>query len=187
MATEILRPNDIGDYTALSHWPDTGEENWEDVDDVIPDEDTTYVFSGSLTQEKDAYNLEPSSIPGGSVINSVKVYYRWVAFSSKYGEYAQPYLRLSGVETAGSEEYTISTDWQTLNEILSRPGGGNWSVADLADLQVVIGLRTNDYHESIPRSLCTQTYVEVDWSEGVGGLENKSANMAAKMMAAGLI
>jgi hypothetical protein len=46
MATEVLRPNAPGDVTELFKNPDVGEANWEDVDEVVADDNTTIVFSG---------------------------------------------------------------------------------------------------------------------------------------------
>ena len=53
------------------------------------------VYTLSDTQQKDAYSLEDTSIPNGSTINSVTAH-----FTVK-GQ-AQPFLRLSEVETEGS-------------------------------------------------------------------------------------
>ena len=58
-----FRPNIQGPFRAWDKFPDAGEENWEDVDDAVPDDDTTYVQSGSLGQ-RDAHGTE--NIPAGS-------------------------------------------------------------------------------------------------------------------------
>lgn len=57
----ILRPNADGDLTELIR--NAGSHNYEAVDDVTPDEDTTYV-RGLHTQEfeSDLYNLPTSSV-----------------------------------------------------------------------------------------------------------------------------
>jgi len=43
MATETLRPSAPGDLTEFTPYPGTGEANWEDVDDIVSDDDATYV------------------------------------------------------------------------------------------------------------------------------------------------
>lgn len=147
---EILRPNTPGDYTNINRqWPDEGE-HWDKV--VVADGGDTRVFTMSTPQQKDAYNLTPSAIPVGSTINSVKVYGTFL------GGYYQPFLRLGTDETAGTK-IEGAADYETHYETLSRPGGGVWSVADLADLQVVIGLHRNSTYCHFD-----QVYVEVDYT-----------------------
>jgi len=76
MATETLRPNAAGDITQLGMFPDTGEENYEDVDEVTPDDDTTYVFKGEPAGAgRDQYNLSNSGVGAGTITN-VRVYVR---------------------------------------------------------------------------------------------------------------
>jgi hypothetical protein len=158
LAAEILRPNGVGDYTNLRLYPGTGEANWEDVDEVTPDEFATLVASSvSGSQEKDAYALEATAIPAGSIINSVKVYFR--ILENAETAFYQPFLRLGSSETAGTEINPAGASvWATYNEALARPGGGSWAVSDLNSLQVVIGLK------SVTGDVCTQVYVEVDYT-----------------------
>ncbi len=162
MDTEILRPNAPGDYTALSR--NTGNANWEMVDEEVADEHTTRVYTNSLAQVKDAYGLEATAIPGDATINSVKIYFRFRGASVDATMYCQPFLRLDTNETSGTEESDSEASWTTYSEILGRPGGGDWAVADLNDLQAVIGLRTGN-----EAYLCqgTQVYVEIDYTEAV--------------------
>jgi len=127
------------------------------VDDVDPDDSTTLVRV-LITLKKDAYSLEASSIEVGATINSVTVYFRFNSNFPGSTAYGQPGLRLDTNEITGTE-IAGSTTWTTYSEALSRPGGGKWSVSDLADLQLVIGLRA-----SSELSLCTQVYVEVDYT-----------------------
>ena len=160
MATEILRPNGVGDYTNLTPLPGEGEANWEDVDEAVADDDGTIVYTASVTQLKDAYNLEATSIPAGSTINSVKVYFRVYRSAAGGSGFHQPFLRLGTEETAGTE-IEETQGWGTYNEILSRPGGGSWGVSDLNSLQGVIGSRD----PAGVAVFCTQVYVEIDYTE----------------------
>jgi hypothetical protein len=70
-ATIILRPNGPGDSTQLYQYPTTGE-NWDKVDDEIPDGDATYVYiiGGNAL---DLYAIEDPPINIGT-INSVTIY-----------------------------------------------------------------------------------------------------------------
>ncbi len=43
---------DDGAANDLSRFPDTGEANWEDVDERPPDDDTTYVFATAVEQSE---------------------------------------------------------------------------------------------------------------------------------------
>lgn len=75
------------------------------------------------------------------------------------------YLRLNGAESAfpgqGSGAgawFTRTTSWSP-----SRPGGGNWTWADIANLQVVPGLSTvTSFNTTYPGKL-TQIYVQVQY------------------------
>ena len=165
MATEILRPDAAGDYTALSRYPGDPVLNWEDVDEAVADEDTSFVYTSSTTIVKDAYNLGATAIPDGSTINSVTVYFRFRIGTDTPNNpgYAQPFLRLSGSETTGTaieKDGAGAPDFTTYSEALARPGGGSWAVADLDSLQAVIGL----YLPVGGQARCTQVYVEVDYT-----------------------
>lgn len=158
--TETLRPNATGNYTNLAV---TAGTNWEAVDDIAYDDYSTYVYRSTDTQAKDAYNLENGSIPAGAQINSVTVHFRVNAYNAPGSKQAQPFLLLGVSETAGTVvTVPIATfAFTSYSEILTRPGGGNWTVADIASLQVGIGLKGG---EDAYRVKCTQIYVVVDYS-----------------------
>ena len=98
-----------------------------------PDDDaTSYIdlnYNGS-----ESYTLAASTIPVGSVINSVSVSMRlgdiWGAHN------VRALLRLAGTDVLGTL-YT-PTGWQTFVEALTRPGGGAWTLSDLATLEIGI-------------------------------------------------
>lgn len=162
MSTLYLRPNGAGDYTNIPIQYPNSTYHWDKVDEASPDDDTTYVRCASTTQYKDAYALEDASIPSGSTINSVRVYFRWKYESLTASTYCQPFLRLGTNETAGTEVSNIA-DWTTFSEILARPGGGTWSIGDISGLQVAIGGRVGTGGTG-PAMRCTQVYVEVDYT-----------------------
>ncbi len=156
---EILRPNAAGDYENIDYATSGVGNHWKDVDDVVPDEGSTHIRTNSTTQEKDAYNLQDTSIPVGAKVNSVRVYFR-IKTPDRPGQ-EQPFLRLGGYETAGTAIVPWTPDYKTFSEILARPGGGFWSRADLNSLQVVIGMKS--FEDPITWIYCTQVYVEIDY------------------------
>jgi len=156
---KCLKPDAAGDYTNLStQYPASGA-HWDKVDDPVgsPDDLSTYVqnFYGSYVW--DAYNIEPFSEGVTIDVKSVTVYFRCRNQNSTYPSYAKPGLRLNSQETLGTAVTLSDTDWHTGSEALSRPSGGNWAQADLADLQVLIGLLSGTGDGVI----CTQVYVRV--------------------------
>lgn len=165
MATEILRPNDAGDYTNINNQYPSSGYHWDKVDEVTQDTSATRVetLHNTTTQVKDAYGLTDTAIPSGATINSVKVYFCFITNYLK-SSYAQPFLRISTTETAGTEQID-DRKWTTYNQTLARPGGGSWAVSDLNGLQVCIGLRVASGGEAgLDKALCTQVYVEVDYT-----------------------
>jgi len=159
----ILKPVGIGDYTVINYqFPDAGE-HWDKVDDIPHDGDGTKVHTDSPNQQKDAYNVENISLTG--TINFVSVYFTFESGTPGHNVWAQPYLRLDSVETSGTEvvEDGYAPYWDsTYSEVLGRPGGGTWVWPDINNLQVCIGLRSRG--PGYGHSLCTNVYVEVDYS-----------------------
>ena len=159
MPTEILRPNAPGYQTGCTPYPDTGEANWEDVDEASPDDDSTYVRGNVAGQQLDFYNLENASQQLGTII-SVTVHFRAKKVAALSCQ-AQPRLYLSGSHTQGTLT-SVGTSYANYSEVLARPGGGDWSWDDINSLQVGHGLENNG--GTIAR--CTQIYVEIEYLIG---------------------
>jgi len=162
--TVNLVPDGAGDYTNINSQQPSSTYHWDKVDDTpgAPDESSTYIYTtnNTPTPQKDAYTLSSSGIPSDSIINNVTVYFR-IRTNLKAGTaYCTPYLRLGTDETTGTQRTEGDADWTTFNEVLSRPGGGDWQYSDLEDLQVVVGLRTTSEYQS----WCTQVYVVVNYT-----------------------
>jgi len=159
-----LVPNAAGDYCNIDYQAGCSAcpGHYACVDDppASPDNNTTRVTTSSNAQLKDAFNVEDGSIPAGSAIISVTVYFRYMDSTAGSLGYIQPFLRLDGNETAGTE-VACSQNWTTSSEVFARPGGGDWSLDDIEDLQVAIGLReAGDTYTAE----CTQVYIRVDYA-----------------------
>ena len=160
-----LRPNAAGDYTYISSQEPSSGAHWEKVDEATADGISTYVYTYSDTQLKDAYALQNHTSETGT-INSVTVYFCFRRNTTATGlAYCQPFLRLGTSETTGTELSLNSVSWTTYSEILARPGGGSWTWTNIDNLQVCIGLRdTGGPSGGTKYAQCTQVYVVVDYT-----------------------
>lgn len=162
-ATVDRVPEAAGDYTNIANVQGAAT-HWEAVDDppAVPDDIATYVWTVNNAQEKDAYNLQDFSslVDANAGVQSVTVYFRFRS-AAAVNVHAQPYLRLGGVETTGTEVVEGAAAWTTHNEVLARPGGGNWTPSDIDNLQVVIGIRSTGAHQA----QCTQVYVQIGYTD----------------------
>jgi hypothetical protein len=156
MTTLYLRPNAAGNEAALSRYPNTGEANWQDVDEASPDEDATYVFSPATEDHRDLYNLDDTSQTG--TINWIKV---WMRCS---GLYAYTVIKVSGYTAREGSQVNpnVWSNWST--QYTTNPdAGGAWTWAQLNALQAgvrLIGAEKGD-------TRCTQVYIEVDYTAAV--------------------
>lgn len=123
-----IRPDSSGTYTQLTPVPDTGESNYEDVDDPYPDQSTTYVYA-TTSGKRDTYNFE--SIP--DVITHPSITALSINITNKLsaaGPGTLKYVaRLNGVEDAQNTGESIpSSDWDTQRIIIDNaPDGSAWS------------------------------------------------------------
>lgn len=163
MAVETLRPNAAGDETNLVPIPGTGEANWEDVDEAVTDEDTTYVRYGLAAWKKDLYNLPAHS--GSGTINSVTVYARCRANGS-------PIVQTSAIircKTNGTvyegNEITVTTSYVNYSKAwATNPNTGSaWTWTEIGALQIGVGLRRWGSSGGT-HTHCTQVWVEIDYT-----------------------
>lgn len=153
--TVYLVPNGAGASNTF-----TG--TYADINDPVgtPDDDSTYINNPDYNQTKTGYfaTTDPT-IPAGSVITSVKVFYRHkvdgIGTSTTY-----PRMYLGGNYSEGAGQNPGSS-WSshTVDFTSNRPGGGSWSIADFADLQV--GIRNASV--SGDDKWITQAYIIVDY------------------------
>lgn len=152
---ETLRPNAAGTYTQLTPYPGAGEANWQDVDDITPDEDSTYVYGLSVN---DTYNLS-DHVAGTGSIYGVTIYVR-----AKY--VTEPIYIYIKIRTE-SYNYTSYPYMPSLTDSYAdysklwtnNPATGvAWTWAEIDALEAGIIFNGNTI-----TSRCTQVYVEVEY------------------------
>jgi hypothetical protein len=127
---------------------------------ALPDDDTgsgigSYIAVGG----RQSFSLGSGAIPPGDVINSVTVHGRMVHDPVNPASTFRFFLRLGGVESYGP---TLNTPdgptWYDIEQTIARPGGGAWSLADLASLEIGVHSVSGDW------SWCTTMYAIIDYS-----------------------
>ncbi|MFH1290320.1 MAG: hypothetical protein ABIH92_02835, partial [Nanoarchaeota archaeon] len=166
-----LRPDAAGEST---QWDlGAGASNHEAVDEESADDDTTYVYQSSTSDEDDLYSISTNAALAGATIHNVTVYA--VAKSVKSGSgsvSAQPFYILvrpvSGGTTyadagrAPATSYTSYSNTWTNNPADSQP----WEKEDIDNLQVGIRGKTDTGGASgRHQPSVTQVYVVVDYTE----------------------
>lgn len=153
--TMNLYPNAAGDLTGLTRYPNAGEANWQDVDEVTADDDTTYVYAGA-TVASDLYNLQDSAVSFGT-INSVTVYIR--ARSNAGGtSNAYTYIKTNNQPYPGTTNAATSqTVWNNASQVYTTnpQTGFAWTWAEVNALQIGASAR---------RANVTQVYAVVDYA-----------------------
>lgn len=148
--TYYLKPNDtcfgdcctyhIGSW-GLYRFPNTGEENWEDVDDPIdaPDYDETYVYTDTGVVSHDWYRCEDLTIAG--TVNWIKVHA--IAKSHIYSPHPNATYKIRISDDDCSNEYesdnkqlvTVYRDYNYTWNTNPRTGLA-WTVEEVNDLQI---------------------------------------------------
>ncbi len=124
--------------TSSEFTPSTGGDNFAMVDDAVPDQDATYVESTGV-DDRDVYGHTPPTIVGKVEAVVVKTLARRASGSGD--------IKL-GVELSASEllSAAISPDgtlWEDQEAIFeTKPGGGGWVAADIANTDLIIEATT---------------------------------------------
>lgn len=157
-STLTLRPNANG---FSSQWTPTAGSNWENVDDVSPDGDTTRVRTDGVG-DRDSYNVT-NHTSESSAITQVKVYSRLyddgntgMTCRITIYDYTQgTYKNNTAFSPAGSyADYSYT--W-TENPWTSSA----WTWSDIDNLEI-----GNEYvSDSVERIYCTQMYAEVTYAD----------------------
>lgn len=122
------------------------------------DGDASYL--SSTTTWKQQYSLAAHSIPAGAVINSVAGV-MMIRFSvGALGKNLRIDLKLGG-NTSNGPVHTTSSFYITYTDVIARPGGGSWSLADLASLEVAL-VQAQAGAGTVQR--CSSLWVIVDYT-----------------------
>ena len=168
---ETLRPSADGDETNLE--PDGDDANWKCVDDVTPDDASTFVKNYDSVYKRDLYELPASS--GSGTINSVTIHFRCSRDGGAPLAYAKPSQKSGVVVTDGSEIEIVAGFNNYSQQYNDNPeDAAAWEWADIDALQIGVSLKGSG-SPSWTNAYCTQVYVEVDYTpaapveQAVGG------------------
>jgi len=131
-------PTGAGASTDLGLVPDEGEANWEDVDEVPPDDDTSYVFD-AVIDEHDSYTA--GDLPATGTILAVQ----WVA-RARSDLAGDPkiarILRVGGVDHQGADK-SIDVSYDYYTDVLDEDpeAAGAWLVAAVNGMEVGVKVR----------------------------------------------
>jgi len=160
--TATLRPTGGGYYHEYqSQYPASGEF-WDKVDEVSADDSTTYITPPYTGPWFETFTLTSNPFSAGDSIISVEVFFRIVrSGGTSTTNYVAPVLRLGTTDVVGTNRASTGS-WTTWSEVLTRPGGGSWTVADFDSLE--IGVRATSAGFA---SHTTQVYAVVTYDESV--------------------
>jgi hypothetical protein len=155
--TEILRPNSSGNYTECEPFGDS--PNYQCVDEVVSDNDSTYIRTSGGATEQDTYNIPTPSEATGT-INSVKVYINSRGTDTGNLHAASTVILTNGANYTGTYTllpltYTVLSTTYTNNPYTNNP----WTWDEIEDLE--IGVR--HYDNGSGYVYTTQVYVEVNY------------------------
>lgn len=162
MSTATLRPNGAGYYTQLTPYP-FGSTNYQNVDEASSDGDSTYNYcSAGLDNKRDSYALEDWA-PGLVTISSVTVYIVAKRAGTIYT--VKPFLRLNSTDNDGTA-ISPASSYTEYSQQISRPGGGNWTVTDINNLEPGLFVPDDGTPGKTDYIRNTQVWVVVDFSVG---------------------
>jgi len=169
MSTEILNPDGEGYYIT---WilNDTTKPSA-----VSDDSDSTYVSTDTEDNRQTFTLSDPIDIKGADTINWVQVFYRSWAVGSRGPERMDVIERLSSTDRdQGNNQVITRGSWNEYSGIqqVEKPGGGNWLLIDLQNLEVGIEASTLEGGEELRVS---KIWVVVDYTLG-GPIETITRN-----------
>lgn len=163
----VCRPNATFSTSIDTQWPDDDQAHYLKVDDVTPDENSTYVraYLTKYNWQKDSYGFEYSALPASAIINSVSVYGRFK------GGGADNKVRLHLVNTSYSFAYgsqlspASSWDDYSYSWAVNPFTSSAWQYSDLSTLRFGVGLYSTD----LGFAYCTQAWIVIDAIILIGG------------------
>ncbi len=164
MSILTLRPNAVGDETSITLCEPTTAAHWETVDEAVADDVITYLNETSVSYKRDLFNL-PNHTTEAGTINFIKIYIRGKrADAGSYYSWGKPSQK-SGTTVTDGTEVAFTTSWATYSETYTtNPAtGAAYTWAKIDALQIGVLLKTT----AGSNSLCTQVYVEVDYTASI--------------------
>jgi hypothetical protein len=158
----ILRPNAVGDETAITYqYPDSGA-HWDKLDEATADDDSTYVYTSSTNYEEDLYHIpDHSTQTAGGDINYVEVFMTSRASANATQPSAYAKIKTYGSEDPGLSENLTSSYTEYSNAWSENPvSSSSWTWTEIDSLQIGLGMREGGVGIS---SLCTQVYADVNF------------------------
>jgi len=151
------RPSAEGNYDG--NWiVSTGTDQWAMIDEATSDDDGTYIYSESANRFSCTFPTTPA-VPSGATDISVTVHY----ISKKSGALGSPaftpFLRFSSTDNDGSAQ-SLTTSYVEYSEAISKPGGGDWTVAEVNGISWEAG----GLHNGSGNNRCTQLWVVISYT-----------------------
>ncbi len=136
---KVLRPNGVGDETAIQSTNPLGQPHWQMIDDVTPDDATTTIWQLATGTNRDLYALEDFAETAELTIRAIIVIARADYAAAGVTGYWYPSIKTYGVtydgpaktiQYAQTEYGNVNYTW-TVNPYTKQP----WTKAELNDLQ----------------------------------------------------
>lgn len=162
MQITILRPSGAGDITELFK-QDTSGSNYEKVDEVTADDNTTYVYCNTAGTKYDLYKFPSSGIPSNAIIQYVRVYYRFMG-SNSAGAKASCRIKTNGTVYNSTLRDSPASYTDYYDEWTTNPYTGvAWSVSEINAIQAgpYIYCYSGSYY-----ARTTQLYIKIGWDYG---------------------
>lgn len=130
-----------------------------------PDDDSATFIREYHLNYRQSFTLAASAIPAGSTINSVTVHSRLATTEGAAGDFIKAFLRLGGVDVDSAAHHVFPQfdHFTDFDDTLARPGGGAWSIADLATLEIGVAVAVINFWAD-----CTTLYAVIDYTPGGG-------------------
>lgn len=169
IATEILRPDGIGDLNQIRYQVGAAPPNhYQNVDEVVVDYDTTMNYDDDGLMHYDLYHLENTT--KSQAIIKIRLYGVYKADQVKFlGAQVPKFTLKSGgtFKQYGLPNYVdmVNGVWffDSIEFLVNPVTLATWTKAELDALQVGSGLMRCRF-SSISKEYCTQLYVKVYYS-----------------------
>jgi len=165
----ISRPtSNFGGHIELNYFPPGTGSNWDKVDDVFLDNDSTYVYSRTGGNVHDEYWVEKPVDPGGTTITSVGVWGYWRNADGSSND-CKPNVYIREDSYGGDSFYTVGTgspvyvlggyNWST------RPGlGGPWTWVNVQNCKAGCGISSGGTGNNVRWS---QVWLQINYTKPV--------------------